>query len=122
MTKLTKRHTYTPPRPGLDTSRWDWYVENAHAGCNLWINENKLHDRTVVRYGGIELHRKSPSAYAPDDAPSHSPCPYTNVPCWHDGSSHAAEQAVEMHARAMLDHETAFAMAEAYMDQCFETA
>jgi hypothetical protein len=103
--KLNKWHKYT-----VDSVRehWSWFVENAHGIAHLHIT--KFGAGIDNHSGGIEQHRRSPRDGS-DDAPTHTYCDILKGPCWHDGSSCAAEQAVDLHKRGLLSHEHAFQIA-----------
>ncbi len=40
---------------------------------------------------GLEIHRRSPSEYQKDYAPSFDECHILKCPCWHDGTTLYAE-------------------------------
>lgn len=63
-----------------------WSVVNAAGGIHLHISQ---HGESV--YGGLELHSRTP-LYGSDRAPTGENCWLIGGPCWHDGSSLAAEE------------------------------
>lgn len=110
--KITRKHEYT--ETSYDKS-WIWFVENAHGGCHLHIRQHSAGETGLRHYGGIEYHSRTPFGHGPDDAPDHRECYFLKCPCWHDGSSIAAEDAVSVFDPERNQHEEMFGYAERFM-------
>jgi hypothetical protein len=72
-----------------ESTRHIWAVADhaAKLAAHLWIHIGPSGDP----YGGIEWHMGNKRSHH-DDKPSHEHCWLLQSPCWHDGSSLAAER------------------------------
>ena len=64
-------------------------------GMHFWAQQSDDASRNITgqRYfGGLEVHCRQPPAYREGDEPDNSECWLLDGPCWHDGSSLAAEE------------------------------
>lgn len=84
-----------------------WTVIGPLGGLHLHIHKYKDNEYT----GGLEIHRRQPSQYQQDDAPSQDQCWLLHCPCWHDGSSLiASEKYIPAWRLDPHDHDGMFAM------------
>jgi hypothetical protein len=67
-------------------SEHNWLVIGARGGLQLRISEHPS-----GHYAGLEIHHRTPPAWAKEDAPSHDRCWVLDCACWHDGTSIYAE-------------------------------
>lgn len=75
--------------------RHEWSAVGARGAISVWITEARS-DSDSEAYGGVEVHYRTPPDYMIEDAPSQIKCHLLGGPCWHDGSSLAADSWIEM--------------------------
>lgn len=96
----------------------EWTVECAHGIAHLHITEPPSDsDRDREALGGIEMHYRHPPKHREDDAPDHQKCSVMGCPCWHDGSTMAAERAVTrlVGAGFVPDHDAMFGEVSSFL-------
>lgn len=87
---LRKQYKYIPNRFGREYHEWS--IESEFGACHLHISYRESDPQTS---GGIEVHYRKPPEYMKGSAPHYHNCPLTGGLCWHDGSSMAADIAIE---------------------------
>lgn len=69
--------------------RVEWAIIGDAGAISFWMFKKK---HSGLRLGGVEEHRRTPNEYQKSQDPSHKKCFLLDGPCWHDGSSLAAER------------------------------
>ena len=69
-----------------------WAATCSKGGVHVWIEQSTLPDGEYLCFGGFEVHYRQPPDYMKADKPSQDHCWLLDSPCWHDGSSLAAEE------------------------------
>lgn len=93
-----------------------FWVEGPDGAVELQFRESRINpDRPVLVTGGIEYHATKPSRPSP---PDHARCSaVSDRPCWHDGSSLAADPYIQNRRPTSEDREWIWTMLEArYLD------
>lgn len=98
------------PIPFGDIHRW--VVYNKKGAIDLHITHNKELNNC---YGGVEKHSHTPFSYS-KASPDHTNCMILGGNCWHDGSSLAADIAVELFKAKQLTNEVAWSIAKDFME------
>lgn len=113
--------------PNTDRARYVWAVKGPLGAVHVWAQ--RMGDEATQicgtrYYGGIEVHRATPSEYDDPSRPSHDECWLIGGPCWHDGSGRQFEERVKpMIDRMGIDAVGSYCLCiarEWYLD-CFDT-
>lgn len=65
------------------------------AGMHFWVQDTDDAARRILgqrHFGGLEIHYRKPTGYRQNEPPDNEDCWLLGGPCWHDGSSLAAEE------------------------------
>ena len=84
--------------PDTDRAHYVWGVRGKMGGVHVWaqrMNDQAAEISGCRYYGGIEVHRATPSEYDDPTKPDHYECWFINGPCWHDGSSLQFERQIK---------------------------
>ena len=94
-----------------------WIVIGSKGALHLHITDLM----GVARYSaGIEVHYRTLPDYMAHEPPSHKHCDILGAPCWHDGSSLAAEETwIPRWLAAPHDHDGMFAALREEADRTF---
>lgn len=95
-----------------------WVVECAKGAVHLSIRHHRALGEV---HGGIEFHYRTPPSIMGNHAPDTHNCRFTGGICWHDGSSSAADDAVQVFAAGeRLDHDWFFRECESHVRELIQ--
>lgn len=77
----------------LNNVRWIFAIVGEDFAIHLHVSNPKTEEdmRMDRPCGGVEIHSTKPFRYSDKSKPHNETCWLLNKPCWHDGSSTAAE-------------------------------
>lgn len=124
MNDLSRKYRYKYTAT-LFAGKWrhDYQIIGRHGGMNFHVDDfGESNKHFPQRYSaGLEIHYREPPAYMDDQPPSHDMCWLLRCPCWHDGTTAYAEEAL-LPLFDGVNHERLFAKLALESDERFIAA